>query len=182
MPTAFLGGVLGQELSLRREGCADLVETVESMGATPTPISEHCQRSPLEDMSTGSQPLPTVLSRSKSNNRTALVAQWIRNCLLVQGAQVQSLVQEASTWHRPAKPMCMCCNHGAHVPHLLEPVRLEPMPPNKRSPHEKPMHRNKEQSLLPATRESPCTATNTQHNQKQIHKIKKKIKITQKLV
>ena len=116
-----------------------------------------CQRSPLEDVSTGSQPLPTVLSRSKSNNRTALVAQWISICLLVQGAQVQSLVQEAPTWHGTAKPMCTCCNYGAHVPHLLEPVHLEPMPPNKRSPHERPMHRNKEQSLLAATRESPLS-------------------------
>ena len=58
-------------------------------------------------------------------------AQRLRICLLLQGTQVQSLVQEDSTYHWAAKPMCH--NYGACT---LEPVRR-----NKRSHHnEKPAH------------------------------------------
>ena len=46
---------------------------------------------------------------------------------------------------------------------------------NKRSHcKKKPKHHNEEQSLLTATREGLCTATKTQHNQKEVHKFNNK--------
>ena len=45
---------------------------------------------------------------------------------------------------------------------LLKPAHLEPVLRNKRSHrNEKPTHRNEEEPLLAATRESPCAATKT---------------------
>ena len=107
----------------------------------------------------------------------SLVAQWLRIRLPMQGTQVRALVQEDPTCHGVTKPMChnyWACtleptshNHWTHVPQLLKPVHLEPVLRNKRSHHnEKPMHCNKEWSLLATTRESPHTATKTRHSQK----------------
>ena len=53
------------------------------------------------------------------------------------------------------------------MPQLLKPTRLEPAPHNKRSHHnEKPVHRNKEEPPLAATRESLRVAMKTQRSQK----------------
>ena len=50
---------------------------------------------------------------------------------------------------------------------LLKPAHLEPVLCNKRSHcNEKPVHCNKEKLPLATTRESPRTATKTQHSQK----------------
>ena len=55
----------------------------------------------------------------------------------------------------------------AHETQLLKPMCLEPVFRGKRSHRqEKPVHCNEEQLLLAAARESPCTATRTQRNQK----------------
>ena len=72
-------------------------------------------------------------------------------------------------WSNQARePQLLSLCSRAHVPQLLDPTRLVPVLHNKRS------HRNnKEQPLLTATRESPCTATKTQCSQKQINKINK---------
>ena len=61
----------------------------------------------------------------------------------------------------------MLRSNWACAPQLLKPARLEPVLRNKRRHrHEKPVHRNEEWPPLAATRESPCTATKTQHSQK----------------
>ena len=60
-----------------------------------------------------------------------------------------------------------CHNYWARVPQLLKPMRLEPELRNKRSHrNEKPSHRNEQQPLLAAARESPHAAMMTQHSQK----------------
>ena len=105
------------------------------------------------------------------------VAQWLRICLPMQGTLVQALVWEDPTCRRATKPMrhnywaCalepMSHNYWARVPQLLKPVHLEPVLHNKRSHcNEKPMHRNKEEPPLAATRESLRAATKTQSSQK----------------
>ena len=53
----------------------------------------------------------------------------------------------------------------AHVPQLLKPALLESVLHNKRSNH-KATTATTEQPLLITTRETPGTATKTQHNQK----------------
>ena len=59
------------------------------------------------------------------------------------------------------------CVLRARAPHLLKPSHLEPVLCNKRSHHnEKPAHCNEEWPPLATTRESPHTATKTQHSQK----------------
>ena len=93
----------------------------------------------------------------KSNSGTSLVVQWLRICLPMQGTQVQALVREDSTCRRATKP---------RAPQLLKLAHLEPMLRNKRSHHNKPTHRNEEQTLLAPTRESTHTATKTQRSQK----------------
>ena len=51
---------------------------------------------------------------------------------------------------------------------LLKPVHLRPVTFNKRSHHsEKPVHLNKKQPQLAASRESPHTSTKTKRNQKE---------------
>ena len=50
--------------------------------------------------------------------QTFLVVQWVRICLTVQGIQVQSLVQEDSTFSRAINPMHH--NHGSL--HALGPA------------------------------------------------------------
>ena len=104
---------------------------------------------------------------SKKKLRASLVAQWLTICLPMQGTQVWALVQEDPSCRGVAEPVhhnnWACAlepashNYWAHAPQLLKPVRLEPMLHNKRSHcNEKPVHRNEEQPLLAATRESPC--------------------------
>ena len=72
-------------------------------------------------------------------SRTSLMVQWVRICLPIQGAQVQSLAQEDSTSLRATKsvhPPSM-----ALEPQLPKPKRLEPVLRSKRSPRsEKPTH------------------------------------------
>ena len=105
------------------------------------------------------------LLKVKHISRTSLVAQWLRICLPMQGTWVRALVQEDPTCHGATKPVPHNC--WACVPQLLKPTHLEPMLRNKRSHHnEKPTRCNEEQPLPAATRESPCTATKTQHSQK----------------
>ena len=59
-----------------------------------------------------------------------------------------------------------CHNFWAHVLQLLKPTHLEPVLHSKRSHcNEKPVQHNEEQRPLTSTRESPCTATKTQHSQ-----------------
>ena len=73
--------------------------------------------------------------------------------LPMEGKWVWSLVREDSTRHRATKPV----HHN-----YTEPKCPRPVLGNKRS-HciEKPVRHNKQQPLLAATRESPCTATTT---------------------
>ena len=93
----------------------------------------------------------------KTQKWTSRMAQWLRICLPMQGKWVQSLVQEDPTCHGATKSMCH--NSWGHV--------VEPMLCDKRSHHnEKPVHHYKEQPLLATSRESPRTATKTQHSQK----------------
>ena len=76
---------------------------------------------------------------------TSLVAQSLRIHLPMQGTQVRSLVWEDPTCRRPTKPMqdnyWACAlepthsNYWARVLQLLQPMRLEPVLRNKRSPH-----------------------------------------------
>jgi len=50
-----------------------------------------------------------TIVRSESHKRmfrTSLVVQWLRICLLMQGTQVQSLVQEDPMCLRATKPEC----------------------------------------------------------------------------
>ena len=108
---------------------------------------------------------------------TSLVVQWLRIRLPMQWTRVRALVQEDLTCRGATKPMghnyWACAlepvshNYWARVPQLLKPVRLELVLRSKRSHrNEKTVHRNEEQPLLAATRESPCGATKTQCNQK----------------
>ena len=63
------------------------------------------------------------------------------------------------------------CTLKPTSPQLLKPACLQPVPRSKRTHRqEKPVHRSEEQPLPAATRESPCTATKTQRNQKSINK------------
>ena len=95
---------------------------------------------------------------------TSLVAQWLRIRLPMQGTLVRSLLGEDPTCHGATKPVHH--NYWPHAPELLKPARLEPVVRNKRSHHnEKPVHHNEEWPPLAATRESPRTATKTQHGQ-----------------
>ena len=84
-----------------------------------------------------------------------LVAQWLRIRLPVQGTWVGALVREDPTCCGAPKPVhhnyWACAlepashNYWAHVPQLLDPVRLEPMLRNKRSHcNAKPAHCNEE--------------------------------------
>ena len=91
--------------------------------------------------------------------RASLVVQWLRIRLPMQG-----------TWFKPWSrkiphaaeqawaPQLLSLRSRAHEPQLLKPTKLEPVLCNRRSQHdEKPAHRNEEQLLLAATRESPCS-------------------------
>ena len=101
----------------------------------------------------------------------------------MQGTRVRALVQEDPTCRGATKPVrhsYWACglepashNYWAHEPQLpsphattTEPVHLEPVLRNRSHRNEKPAHRNEEQPLLTATRESPHTATKTQCSQK----------------
>ena len=70
-------------------------------------------------------------SPGKKMDRTSLVIQWIRTCLLMQETQVWSLVQEELTCQGKTKPLR----------HNYWACALEPVLHNKRSQHnEKPLH------------------------------------------
>ena len=60
-------------------------------------------------------------------------------------------------------PQLLSLHSRAREPKLLKPVHLKPVLCNGRGHHSEklthPVHRNKEQSLLTATRERPCAAT-----------------------
>ena len=87
----------------------------------------------------------------------SLVAQWLRICLLMQGAWVRALVWEDPTCRGATRPWAT----------ITEPARLEPVLRNKRGrDSERPAHRDEEWPLLATTRESPRAETKTQHNQK----------------
>ena len=63
-------------------------------------------------------------------------------------------------------------NSWACMLQLLKPSCLEPALHSKRSHRgEKPAHLKEEEPPLPASRESPRTATKTQSNEKEINKI-----------
>ena len=65
----------------------------------------------------------------------------------------------------------------AREPHLLKPACIKLMLPKRSHRNEKPVHPNKEQPLLAATRESPHPAAKTQLSQKYVNKLKKKKEI-----
>ena len=44
-------------------------------------------------------------TKIKQNPRAFLVVQWLKNCLAVQGTQVQFLVQEDLIWFRATNPV-----------------------------------------------------------------------------
>ena len=65
------------------------------------------------------------------------------------------------------EPQLLSLRSRAYEPQVLKPTCLEPMLHNNRSHNnEKPMHHKEEQPLLSAVRQSPHTATKTQHSQK----------------
>ena len=90
-------------------------------------------------------------------SETSLAVQWFRVCLPMPGTRVQSLVQEDCTRRGPTKHMC----HNCGSPRSRAPV-----------PQEKPLQirsrctATREKPPLEANRESPHTATKTQHSQK----------------
>ena len=96
-----------------------------------------------------------------NNHSTALLAQWIRTHLSMQGTQVGSLMREDPTCHRATKPVCLepwahapepkSCNFWAWVPGGCAPQQEKPC-------SEKPGHGSQEQPLLPETRDSPSAA------------------------
>ena len=115
--------------------------------------------------------------KNHRNYRAPLVAQWLRISLPMQGTRVRALVREEPTCCGATNPVrhnyWVCAlepashNYWARVPQLLKPMRQEPVLCNKRSHHdEKPMHHNKEEPPLAATRESLRAATKTQCSQK----------------
>ena len=146
------------------------------MGPGIVPVPK-CQSGKLHNLQgISQQQFPTegnlgLRTKRKNTKITAsLVALWLRIRLPMQGTRVQALVWEDPTCRGATKPVRhnygACAleptrhNHRAQVPQLLKPTHLEPMLHNKRSHHnEKPVHRNKEQPLLAATRESPRAAT-----------------------
>ena len=70
-------------------------------------------------------------------------------------------------FHRRGATKSFCHNYWAHNAAATKPAHLEPMLGNKRSHcNEKPCTTMAGSPLLAATRESPCTATKTQHSHK----------------
>ena len=99
---------------------------------------------------------------SNSLYRASLVVQWLRIHLPMQGTQVPPPVGEDPHASEQLTP-CATTTETA----LWSPGSLEPVPCNERSHRsEKPTHHNEEEPSLTAARESPCPATETQHNQK----------------
>ena len=101
--------------------------------------------------------------------RTSLMAQWIRICLLMQGTRVRSLLQEYHTCCRATKPMLQlfepACSR-AHEPHYracepqwLNSARIEPVLRDKRGHRAKPAHCGEEQPLLTQSND-PSAAKN----------------------
>ena len=79
----------------------------------------------------------------------------------MQGTQLQSLVQEDSTWLRATKLAHR--KYQVCVLQILKPACLKPVLQSKGSHHkEKPAHINKD---IITIRESPGTATKTQGSQ-----------------
>ena len=100
----------------------------------------------------------TTEKRMKRNeDRASLVVQWLRIRLPMQGSRVRALVWEDPTCHGATGP----------VSTTTEPAHLEPVLHNGRGrDSERPAHRDEDWPPLATTRESPCTETKTQHNQK----------------
>ena len=118
----------------------------------------------------------TRKSVRNANSGASLVAQWLRIHLPMQGTRVRALVREDPTCRGAARPVShnywACAlepvthSYWARMPQLQKSAHLEPMLRNKRRRcNEKPVHRNEEQPLLAATRESPRAAMKTQHSQ-----------------
>ena len=94
--------------------------------------------------------ISTPFSRLNSYLRISLVAQWWRIHEPMQGARVQSLIQEDPTCHRATKPVCHnywayalepgSHNYWAHTPQLLKLMAQNPCSATReattlRSPH-----------------------------------------------
>ena len=92
----------------------------------------------------------------------SLVVQWLRISLPTQGTRVQSLlVQKDSTYCGAAKPVSH--SYWACIPWAVAPQQ------EKAPQWEACAPKLQREAPLPATRESPCTATKTLHRQKLIN-------------
>ena len=96
--------------------------------------------------------------------------------------EVKNTIEGLPWWRSGWESACQCRGHGLEpwsgkIPHaaeqlgpwatITEPVRLEPVLPNKRGrDSERPTHRDEEWPPLAATGESPRTETKTQHSHK----------------
>ena len=71
----------------------------------------------------------------KNTHRISLVAQWLRNCLPVQGTRLRALVWEDPTCCGATKPVRHNTEPALQSPRATttEPARLEPVLRNKRS-------------------------------------------------
>ena len=120
--------------------------------------------------------------RGCGENGTLLHYWW--ECKLIQPLWrfLKKLKIGLPWWRSGWKSACRCRGHGfepwsGKIPHAAEqlgpwatatePARLEPVLHNKRGrDSERPAHRDEEWPPLATTRESPHTATKTQHSQK----------------
>ena len=89
----------------------------------------------------------------RERGQTSLGIQGLRACLPMQGTWIQSLIQEEPTCHGATKPMRH--NYWARDPQQEKPRQWEVCTQQLESSPQ-----------LPATRDSPCAATKTQHGQK----------------
>ena len=110
-------------------------------------------------------PTPVRMAIRKKKKGTSLEVQWLRIACQCRGHGFEPWSGKIP---HAAEQLSPCATTTeAREPQLLKPACLEPMLPNKRSHHnEKPVHRNEEQPLLAATRESPHAAKKTQRSQK----------------
>ena len=100
---------------------------------------------------------PKFSVAQNNKNWASLVTQWLRVCLPMQGTWVRALVWEDPTCRGATRPMChkyWACASGACAPQQERPRQWEACAPWWRV------------ALLATTRESPRTATKTQHRQK----------------
>ena len=97
----------------------------------------------------------------KNLTGASLMVQWLKTCLLTQGAQVQNLV-----WEDPTCQGASLCTTttGAHE---LQPLKPESPPayvPQEKPPS--PCTTTREQALLSTSTESPHPEPKTQRSQK----------------